>query len=86
MIQANATALKAQAIEIQRTPSGRSWCVYDAKGHLVAQLPTREAAIETARAGFYVRDNEWTTTQIECACKGVDFFCPKCGGHGTLEA
>jgi len=86
MIAPNATGLRAQAIEIQRSTSGAAWNLYDASGHLVAQLLTRDDAIEAARVRFHVRLAEWETTQIECPrCKGVDFECRKCGGHGTVD-
>jgi hypothetical protein len=84
MIDPNATQIKAQAIEIHSTGSGW-WNVYDASGHLHAQLLTRDDAVAVARVAFHVRDNEWRTIAVECPrCKGVDFECEKCGGHGTV--
>lgn len=80
MIAPNATQLRAQAIEIHRSGSGW-WNLYDARGALVAQLQTRDAAIGVASVKFHVRDAEWSTTQVEC-CDDDD--CRKCGGHGAI--
>lgn len=82
MIAPNATQLRAQAIEIHRSGSGW-WNLYDARGALVAQLQTRDAAIGVASVKFHVRDAEWRTVATECACKG-EGFCSRCGGHGEL--
>jgi len=84
MIESNATQIKAQAIEIHRSGAGW-WNLYDATGHIVAQLPSRADAVEVARVKFHVRDAEWRTLATECACKGED-FCRRCGGHGELYA
>lgn len=82
MIEPNATQLKAQAIEVHRTGQGK-WNLYDATGHLHAQLASRDDAVEAAHVKFHVRAAEWRTVATECACKGDD-FCSRCGGHGEL--